>query len=161
MNIFSQPLVTIAMFFPYSRWLLDQTASISLIFYCILIFKMVVKASPSIITTLLSSDLTDYIEFLEDYSTMKVNAAARFLLFRSSFLSLLPPRQVVEYASVGTQTEFDYKPLKQLVSPQRSVDLYEVTESSILDVSSADSMSGTWRDCQTPVSLTRDLASLE
>jgi hypothetical protein len=145
----------------YPRWLLDQTASISLIFYCILIFKMVVKASPSIVATVLASDLTDYIEFLEDYSSMKVNAAGSFLLFRSPFLSLLPPRQVVEYVSVGTQTEFDDTPPNLVISPQRSDDLYESTYAHILDVSSADSISGTWRDCQTPISLTRSHASLE
>jgi hypothetical protein len=132
-----------------------------LIFYCILIFKMVVKASPSIIATVLASDLTDYIEFLEDYSSVKVNAAGRFLLFRSPFLGLLPPRQAVEYASVGTQTEFDFKPPNLIISPERSDDLYETTDTQILDVSSADSISGTWRDCQTPISLTRSLASLE
>lgn len=120
-----------------------------------------VKESPSIIATLLSSDLTDCIEFLEDYSSTKVNAAAKFLLFRSTFLSLLPPGPEVEYVSVGTQTEFEYKPLKLSISTQKSADHYEIAEINILDASSADSISNTWRDCQTPVPITRRLDSIQ
>ena len=138
-------------------------------FCLVLLLELITRIFPLLMSTILSWDLTDFLDFIYDFSLEKFQSNMGLRLIRDALLTLLPPPPVVTYNSIGTQTDAEtichtYESVMCTTSSSRdtsetaSLTLEGESCKFIRNVGStdADNASWTWRDCQTPSPNGRD-----
>lgn len=134
-----------------------------MIFCLVLTLEFLVRMIPLLMSTILSWDLTDFLDFIYDFSLERFHSNMGLRLIRDALLTLLPPPPTVTYNSIGTQTDAEtichaygnvnVTSSSKDTSESGSLPLEGESCKFIRNVGSADAdnASWTWRDCQTPI----------